>query len=98
MLISNTVEPLYNGHHWDPTFCPLQRGVPNSGASVIFPVGVVLRNPAVEYNVAAFSELSFAVRWQGRLSRDSTTSNSTNLMLTIAAMVDNLAEKSTSVR
>ena len=18
-----TVEPLYNGHHWDPTFCPL---------------------------------------------------------------------------
>ena len=57
-----------------------------------------MRNPAVEYNVAAFSELSFAVRWQGRLSRDSTTSNSTNLMLTIAAMVDNLAEKSTSVR
>ena len=35
----------------------------------IFPVGVVLRNPAVEYNVAAFSELSFAVRWQGRLSK-----------------------------
>ena len=28
-----------------------------------------MRNPAVEYNVAAFSELSFAVRWQGRLSR-----------------------------
>ena len=41
----------------------------NSGASGIFPVGVVLSNPAVEYNVAAFSELSFAVRWQGRLSR-----------------------------
>ena len=41
----------------------------NSGASGIFPVGVVLRNPAVEFNVAAFSELSFAVRWQGRLSR-----------------------------
>ena len=19
----NTVEPLYNGHHWGPTFCPL---------------------------------------------------------------------------
>ena len=35
----------------------------------MFPVGVVLRNPAVEYNVAAFSELSFAARWQGRLSR-----------------------------
>ena len=26
-------------------------------------------NPAVEYNVAVFSELSFAARWQGRLSR-----------------------------
>ena len=39
------------------------------GASGIFPVGVVLCNPAVEYNMAAFSELSFAVRWQGRLSR-----------------------------
>ena len=29
-----------------------------------------MRNRAVEYNVAAFSELSFAARWQGRLSRD----------------------------
>ena len=28
-----------------------------------------MSNPAVEYNVAAFKELSFAVRWQGRLSR-----------------------------
>ena len=52
-----TMEPLYNGHHWDPTFCPVLRGVPNSGASGIFLVGVVLRNPAVEYNMAAFSEL-----------------------------------------
>ena len=57
----STVEPLYNGHLWGPRFCP--------GASGIFPVGVVLRNPAVEYNVAAFSELSFAACWQGRLSR-----------------------------
>ena len=56
------MEPLYNGHLWGPTFHPLQRGVPNSGASGIFPVGMVLRNPAVEYNVAAFSELSFAAR------------------------------------
>ena len=31
---------------------------------------MVLRNPAIEYNMAAFSELSFAVRWQIRLSRD----------------------------
>ena len=28
-----------------------------------------MRNQAVEHNVAAFSEISFAVRWQGRLSR-----------------------------
>ena len=35
----------------------------------MFPVGVVLRNPAIVYNVAEFSELSFAVRWQGKLSR-----------------------------
>ena len=28
-----------------------------------------MRNPAVEYNVAAFSELSFGVCWQGGLSR-----------------------------
>ena len=26
-----------------------------------------MRNRAVEHNVAAFSELSFAVRWQGML-------------------------------
>ena len=32
------------------------------------PVGMVLRNSAVEY-VVTFSELSFAVRWQERLSR-----------------------------
>ena len=60
------MEPLYNGHHWDPTFCPLQRGVPNSGASGIFPVGVVLRNLAIEYKVVTISEFSFAVRWQGK--------------------------------
>ena len=28
-----------------------------------------MRNRAVERNVAAFSELSFAVRWQGMLRR-----------------------------
>ena len=32
-------------------------------------VGVVLRNRAVEHNMAVFSELHFAVRWQGMLSR-----------------------------
>ena len=35
----------------------------------IYPVGVLLCNQAIEHNVAVFSELSFAVRWQGRLSR-----------------------------
>ena len=34
---------------------------PYPGASGIFSVGVVLLNRAVEYNVAVFSELSFAV-------------------------------------
>ena len=28
-----------------------------------------MRNRAVEYNVAAFSELSFAARWLGRLKQ-----------------------------
>ena len=28
-----------------------------------------MHNRAVEHDVAAFSELSFAVRWQGRLNR-----------------------------
>ena len=67
-MLNYTVEPLNCGHtigiqhfvHY------ILRGVPNSGASGILPVGVVLRIPAVKYNVAA---LSFAVCWQGRLSR-----------------------------
>ena len=58
-----TVKPLYSGHHWDEQFCPLYRGVPNSAASGVFLVGMVLRNRAVvnEHNVATFSELSLAV-------------------------------------
>ena len=43
--------------------------------------------------MAAFSELSFAAHWLGRLSKASTTSNSTIKLLTTAAMVDNLVEK-----
>ena len=50
------MEPLYNEYHWEPI------GVPKTGASGVFPVGVVLSNRAVDHNVAAFSELSFAVR------------------------------------
>ena len=64
-----------------------------TGASGIFPVGVVLHNLAVEYNVAVFSELSFAAHWLGRLSKASTMSNSTIKLLTTPAMVDNLAEQ-----
>ena len=54
---------------------------------------MVLHNPAVEYNVTAFSELSFAAGWLGRLSKASTTSSSTIKLLTTAAMVDNFTEK-----
>ena len=43
--------------------------IANSEASGIFLVGVVLHNRAVEHNVAAFSELSLAICWLGRLSR-----------------------------
>ena len=32
-------------------------------------LGVVLHNQAVEHNVAMFSELSLAVRWQERLKQ-----------------------------
>ena len=45
------MEHLYIGHHWEPTFCPLYRGVPNSEAFTIFPVGMALRNCAVEHDV-----------------------------------------------
>ena len=48
---SDIVESLYSGHYWEPTFCLLLRGVPNSGTSGIFPAGVVLHNQAVEHNV-----------------------------------------------
>ena len=36
----------------------LIRGVPNSGASGMFPVGVVPHNQAVEHNMVTFSKLS----------------------------------------
>ena len=53
-----TVEPLYNGYHWEPIFSEmsLTQGLPSLvprprpnlgtrlGASGIFPVGMVLRN------------------------------------------------------
>ena len=56
---------------------------------------MALGNRAVEHNVAMFSELSLAIHWRGRLSRDYivrwVTANIK--LLTSAAMVDNLAEK-----
>ena len=56
-----TVETLCSGHHWEQQFQSLEQGVPNSGASGILPVGVVLRYRA---------EFSFVIHWQGRLSKD----------------------------
>ena len=47
-------------------FVPHNKVSLTQGLPVYF---VVLRNGAVEYNVATFSELSFAVCWQGNLSR-----------------------------
>ena len=35
----------------------------------MFLEGVIMRNGAVEYNMALFSELSLAVRWQGKLNK-----------------------------
>ena len=48
-------EPLYSGHHWEPTLCPLYLGVPNSMAYGIFPVGVALCNHTVEYKTYTFA-------------------------------------------
>jgi len=50
-----------------------------------------MHNHTVEHNVAMFSELSFAVRWQASTTSNSNESNVK--LLTTAAMVDNLAEK-----
>ena len=46
-----------HGHHWEPMFCP-------SGASGIFPLGMVLLNWAVEHNVAVLQ--SFLLLYTGR--------------------------------
>ena len=57
------MELFYNGHHWEQKFC---LGIPNSGASDIFPVSVVC---VIDHDVAVFLELSFAVHWQEMLHR-----------------------------
>ena len=50
-------------------FVPYSEVSLTQGLLGIFLVGMVLCNRAVELNVATFSELSLAVRWQERLSR-----------------------------
>ena len=62
--MGNTAKPLYGEHHSDQKFC----------SKVFLTQGFlagrhVLHDQAVEYNVAAFSELSLSVCWQGMLSR-----------------------------
>ena len=62
----STVDSLYSGLNWEPTFVPYGEV---SGASGIFLVGMVQRNRAAEHSMATFSELSIAVHWWERLSR-----------------------------
>ena len=50
-------------------------------------------NRAVEHNVAVFSELSLAVRWWGRPLQITALVCNVVKLLTLAAIVDNLAEK-----
>ena len=67
-MSSITVEPLYNGHLWEPNF------VRNSEVSLTKGFRIIsgrhgMRNRAVERNVAGFSELFFGVRRQEMLHR-----------------------------
>jgi len=39
----------------------------------VFLIGMLLRNRTVEHNMATFSELSLAVRWQERPSKGEIT-------------------------
>ena len=66
--VEPSIEDTIGNQHFVP-YTNILRCPYNSGASGIFPPGVVLCNQAIEHNVAMFSELSFAVRWQGTLSR-----------------------------
>ena len=59
-----TVETLYSRHYWPGTNILVlysEVSLTQYITSGIFPAGVVLRNQAVEHNVATFSELSLAV-------------------------------------
>ena len=74
----NTVEPLYNGHPWDPKFC--LRGVPISGASGIFPVGVVCVTGLLSTTWLRFQSFPLLYASRECYPEASTTSNSPNLM------------------
>ena len=61
-IVGNTVEHLYSEHHSDQKFC----------SKVFLTQGLLagrhaLHHQAVEHNVAAFSELSLSLCWQGML-------------------------------
>ena len=78
-----TVEPLYNGHYWEH-FVPCSKVSLTQGLPHTFSRHGSVKS-SFEDNVAAFSELSLALRWQGVLSRGY------YYELTPVAMVDNLA-------
>ena len=65
-----TQEPLYNGHYWGQQFVRYSAVSLTQGLLVYIRYAwhCVIRLSSMYY-VAAFSEISFAVRWQGRLSR-----------------------------
>ena len=73
----HTVKPLNNGPHWEPKFCLLQRGVPNSGVSGIFPVGVVCESCCWAQGGCIFRAFLCCTL----AGKASTTSNSANLTL-----------------
>jgi len=63
------VEPSLADTTGNKHFVPYSEVSLTQGLLGIFLVDMVLCNRAVEINVAMFSELSLAVRWQERLSR-----------------------------
>ena len=77
------MEPLYNGHHWEH-FVPCSKVSLTQGLPYTFSRHGSVKS-SFEHNVAAFSELSLALCWQGVLSRGY------YYELTPVAMVDNLA-------
>ena len=72
-----TVEPVYSGHHWEPTFTVCSKMSLTQGFQYISSrFGTC--NGAVEQNMATFSKLSLAVRWGEKAKQRLVLSNSTN--------------------